>query len=295
VRVSIESLTVVRLWIFDGRHSDILLIQNPKFKIFLVAARLIYFKNTVTFLLSLNHIDCYYGSTAILQDIHLQVRAGEFVAIVGASGCGKSTLLKLVAGLLAPHRGTLIWQESLQLSFVFQEPALMPWARTIDNVALPLKLVGVPQARTRAQRALELVGLSDWDRAYPHQLSGGMKMRVSIARALVTQPQVMLMDEPFGALDDLTRHKLNNELTALSTAQAWTTIFVTHNIGEAVYLADRVLIMAAQPGRIMGEVKIPVAQPRTDFRYSTEHNEYCRLVSEQLFQCDQPVGRQHDA
>jgi NitT/TauT family transport system ATP-binding protein len=248
----------------------------------------------VTLLLALNHIDYHYGSTAILQDIHLQVGAGEFVAIVGASGCGKSTLLKIVAGLLVPHRGTLLWQQESRLSFVFQEPALMPWARTIDNVALPLKLAGVPQpqARARAQQALQLVDLPNCNRAYPHQLSGGMKMRVSIARALVTQPQVMLMDEPFGALDDLTRHKLNSELTALSTAQAWTTIFVTHNIGEAVYLADRVLIMAAQPGRMMGEVEIPVAQPRTDFRYSAEHNEYCRLVSEQLSQCDRPaVGR----
>jgi NitT/TauT family transport system ATP-binding protein len=248
----------------------------------------------VTLLLALNHIDYHYGATAILQDIHLQVGSGEFVAIVGASGCGKSTLLKIVAGLLAPHRGTLLWQQESRLSFVFQEPALMPWARTIDNVALPLKLAGSPQARTRAQQALELVGLPDWDRAYPHQLSGGMKMRVSIARALVTQPQVMLMDEPFGALDDLTRHKLNYELTALSVQQAWTTIFVTHNIGEAVYLADRVLIMAAQPGRIMGEVKIPVAQPRTDFRYSAEHSEYCRLVSEQLSQCDRLAVRKRD-
>jgi NitT/TauT family transport system ATP-binding protein len=246
----------------------------------------------VNSILSLDRLDLYYGSTPILQGIDLTIDRGEFVAIVGASGCGKSTLLKIVAGLLTPHSGTLIWQGSPQLSFVFQEPALMPWARTIDNVALPLKLAGVSEARARAQQALELVGLPDWDRAYPHQLSGGMKMRVSIARALVTQPQVMLMDEPFGALDDLTRHKLNSELTALSTAQAWTTIFVTHNIGEAVYLADRVLIMAAQPGRIMGEVEIPVAQPRTDFRYSAEHNEYCRLVSAQLSQCDRPaVGR----
>jgi NitT/TauT family transport system ATP-binding protein len=248
----------------------------------------------VTSLLSLDRLDLCYGSTQILQGIDLTIDRGEFVAIVGASGCGKSTLLKIVAGLLTPHSGTLIWQGNPQLSFVFQEPALMPWARTIDNVALPLKLAGIPQARARAQQALQLVGLPDWDRAYPHQLSGGMKMRVSIARALVTQPQVMLMDEPFGALDDLTRHKLNSELTALSTAQAWTTIFVTHNIGEAVYLADRVLIMSAQPGRIVGEVEIPVAQPRSDFRYSAEHNEYCRLVSEQLSQCDRPMVRKSD-
>jgi NitT/TauT family transport system ATP-binding protein len=248
----------------------------------------------VNSILSIDRLDLYYGSTQILQEIDLTIDRGEFVAIVGASGCGKSTLLKIVAGLLTPHSGTLMWQGNPQLSFVFQEPALMPWARTIDNVALPLKLAGSPQALTRARQALELVGLPDWDRAYPHQLSGGMKMRVSIARALVTQPQVMLMDEPFGALDDLTRHKLNSELTALSTAQAWTTIFVTHNIGEAVYLADRVLIMAPQPGRIVGEVKIPVAQPRTDFRYSAEHSEYCRLVSEQLSQCDRPMVRKSD-
>jgi NitT/TauT family transport system ATP-binding protein len=236
-------------------------------------------------ILSLDNIDLYYGSMAILQGISLSIAQGEFVAIVGASGCGKSTLLKIIAGLLAPTKGSLTWQQQPPLSFVFQEPALLPWAKVIDNVALPLRLGGITktQARLAASQALQAVGLPDYEQAYPHQLSGGMKMRVSIARALATQPQVLLLDEPFAALDDITRHKLNSELTQLSNQQAWTTIFVTHNIGEAVYLADRVLIMSNQPGQIAAAVPIVVDQPRsTNFRFAPEHNHYCRVVSDHL-------------
>jgi NitT/TauT family transport system ATP-binding protein len=239
----------------------------------------------VSQILSLDNIDLYYGSRAILQGVSLSISRGEFVAIVGASGCGKSTLLKIIAGLLAPTNGSLTWQQQSPLSFVFQEPALLPWAKVIDNVALPLRLGGMTkaQARQAANQALQAVGLPDYEQAYPHQLSGGMKMRVSIARALVTRPQVLLLDEPFAALDDITRHKLNSELTQLSNQQAWTTVFVTHNIGEAVYLADRVLIMSNQPGQIAAAVPIAVSQPRsTNFRFAPEHNHYCRVISDHL-------------
>jgi NitT/TauT family transport system ATP-binding protein len=222
---------------------------------------------------------------SVLQDISLTVHDGEFISIVGASGCGKSTLLKIIAGLLPPTAGHLQWQSPPSLSFVFQEPALLPWATVLDNVCLPLKLAKIPKAQgmMAARSALDSVGLLASAKAYPHQLSGGMKMRVSIARALVTQPTVMLLDEPFGALDDITRHKLNSELIALSAVQGWTTLFVTHNIYEAVYLADRVLVMSTTPGQIVGEIKIDVPQPRSpEFRLSAIHNEYCQHVNNAL-------------
>jgi NitT/TauT family transport system ATP-binding protein len=221
----------------------------------------------------------------VLQDISLTVDEGEFISIVGASGCGKSTLLKIIAGLLPPTVGHLQWLTPPRLSFVFQEPALLPWATVLDNVCLPLKLAKIPkgQALNAARSALDAVGLLTSTKAYPHQLSGGMKMRVSIARALVTQPTVMLLDEPFGALDDITRHKLNSELITLSATQGWTTLFVTHNIYEAVYLADRVLVMSVSPGQIAGEIKIDVPQPRSpEFRLSAIHNQYCQQVNNAL-------------
>jgi NitT/TauT family transport system ATP-binding protein len=223
-----------------------------------------------------------------LQEVDLTINQAEFVSLVGPSGCGKSTLLKIVAGLSALSSGALVWGEGdyqPEIAFVFQEPALMPWARVKDNVQLPLRLVGIPNKKAEAMVAdtLRLVGLENFKNAYPRQLSGGMKMRTSIARALVTSPQVLLMDEPFGALDDITRTKLNNDLLTLWSQQRWTVLFVTHNIYEAVYLSERVVVMAANPGRIVAEILIDEPMPRTDaFRTSLAYSHYCRQVAEAL-------------
>lgn len=240
-------------------------------------------------LLELNQVNKIYGNgTIALNNMSLGVEAGEFISLVGPSGCGKSTVLKIIAGLDDVSSGQIKWQKknpNKGLAFVFQEPALMPWATVRDNVILPLKLSHIPprQAQMRCSEAIHLVGLKGFENAYPRELSGGMKMRVSIARALVTEPQVMLMDEPFGALDEMTRSKLNKDILKLWEQQKWTVIFVTHNIYEAVHLSNRVLVMAARPGRILADVKINVPYPRPDdFRLSTECNQYCRTISEYL-------------
>lgn len=223
-----------------------------------------------------------------LKDLDLSINKSEFVSLVGPSGCGKSTLLRIVAGLTVLSSGSLGWGEGAnqsEIAFVFQEPALMPWAKVIDNVQLPLKLAGIPKKKAVATvlDALRLVGLENFKSVYPRQLSGGMKMRASIARALVTSPQVLLMDEPFGALDDITRTKLNNDLLTLWSQQRWTVLFVTHNIYEAVYLSERVVVMAAQPGRVVAEILINEPLPRTEaFRTSLPYSHYCRQVAEAL-------------
>lgn len=223
-----------------------------------------------------------------LQGIDLEIGRGEFVSLVGPSGCGKSTLLRIVAGLSDLSSGLLEWGEGTgqqEISFVFQEPALMPWATVKDNVQLPLKIKGVPdkKAEISVSEVLHLVGLENFKRAYPRQLSGGMKMRASIARALITSPQVLLMDEPFGALDDITRTKLNDDLLALWHRKRWTVLFVTHNIYEAVYLSERVLVMAARPGRIVADIRIDEPAPRRqDFRLSPAYSDYCRKVANSL-------------
>ncbi len=230
----------------------------------------------------------YANGTVALQDVTLGVGRGEFLGVVGASGCGKSTLLRAIANLTPLSSGRLRWQGDRpvrDLAFVFQEAALLPWATVLDNVRLPLALGGTParSARAIAQAALQRVGLQGQETAYPRQLSGGMKMRVSLARALVTQPRLLLLDEPFGALDEITRSQLNEELLDLWQQQQWTTIFVTHNIYEAVYLANRVAILAANPGRLFGEVVIEAPYPRPpSFRTSDQGLAYCRAVSEQL-------------
>ncbi len=229
----------------------------------------------------------YARHNPILVDISLKITAGEFVAIVGASGCGKSTLLQAIAGLVKIDRGEIRWGRDPvpRLSFVFQEAGLMPWANILANVALPLRLMGKSRviANSIARETIDRVGLTDRANYYPFQLSGGMKMRASIARALVTQPEVLLMDEPFGALDEITRTKLNTELLELSDRAGWTTIFVTHNIYEAVYLADRVAVMSANPGRIAAEIEIDVPRPRQPaFRLSNLHTSYCQQVEAKL-------------
>lgn len=240
--------------------------------------------------ININHVNKVYANgTVALQDMNLTINEGEFISLLGPSGCGKSTALRLIAGLGKQNSGTihLSGHQQPELAFVFQEAALMPWATVLENVRLPLKLAGVSPHKSRAtvQEALNLVGLAGFERNYPRELSGGMKMRVSIARALVTQPSIMLMDEPFGALDEMTRSKLNSDLLALWQQKLWTVVFVTHNIYEAVYLSNRVIIMAARPGRVIADIAIEVAYPRSEeFRTSRLFNEYCRQVSARLSQ-----------
>lgn len=233
----------------------------------------------------------YTNGTVALQDMSLTVLQSQFISLVGPSGCGKSTVLKLIAGLSAMTSGQIKWQDPTcqtergKLAFVFQEAALMPWTTVLENVRLPLKFDRVPKdtSEREARAALERVGLSGFENAYPRELSGGMKMRVSIARALVTQPDVLLMDEPFGALDEITRSKLNSDLLNLWHQQQWTVLFVTHNIYEAVYLSNRVVVMAARPGRVVADVTIEAPYPRSEaFRTSAVYNNYCREVSDRL-------------
>lgn len=214
----------------------------------------------------------FAGGIRALSGVTFGIERGEFVSIVGPSGCGKSTLLRLVSGLLDPTEGTVQTaghaardvKERRDAGFVFQQPTLLPWRTVEQNVALPGELGPSPKridpARVRA--ALELVGLSDFARVFPHQLSGGMQMRVSLARALVTEPGVLLMDEPFAALDEITRQKLNEDLLTLWARDKWTGLFVTHNVVEAVFLSQRVFVMSARPGRIVEEIVIPFAYPR---------------------------------
>jgi NitT/TauT family transport system ATP-binding protein len=199
-----------------------------------------------------------------LSDLSFQVSEGEFVSLLGPSGCGKSTALRLIAGLLAPDHGAIRWQGACpELGFVFQEPTLMPWADALANARLPLDLKQTPRAESeaRAARALARLGLGDFLHAYPRQLSGGMKMRVSIARALAAAPRLLLMDEPFAALDEPTRQSLNDDLLALSREDGITVIFVTHSVTEATYLSDRVLVMSPRPSRVKSEIVLP-AGPR---------------------------------
>jgi NitT/TauT family transport system ATP-binding protein len=217
----------------------------------------------------------YPTGTHALAPVDLDVRPGEFLTLLGPSGCGKTTLLNLIAGLLAPSAGTMRWWggdyastggPGRRLAMVFQTPTLMPWSRIDANVRLPLDLAGAP--REHADRdvadALALVGLADAARAFPRELSGGMQMRASIARALVTAPDLLLMDEPFGALDEFTRQRLDDELLSLWAAKHLTVVFVTHSIVEAAYLSTRVAVMAARPGRVIAEVPIDEPYPRSD-------------------------------
>jgi len=243
-------------------------------------------------LLRLRHVGKTYGSgTVALSDVDLDVAAGEFVTLLGPSGCGKSTVLRLLAGLASPSSGTIEWSdadaapESRRIGFVFQEPTLMPWASVAANVALPLRLADVARTEiaTRVAGALDRVGLASFSTAYPRELSGGMKMRVSIARALVTRPRVLLLDEPFAALDEITRFRLNNDLRRLWRSEGWTVLFVTHSVYEAVYLSNRIVVMATHPGRIASEHAIPLPAVRSEAtRASAEYVAACREVSAAL-------------
>ena len=227
----------------------------------------------------------FANGTLALSDVELDVFEYQFLSLLGPSGCGKSTLLRLIAGLSEPSAGTISWQGHPSLSFVFQEPTLMPWATALSNVMLPLRLAGVrrDERRERAAAALAQVGLAGFEKSYPRELSGGMKMRVSIARALVTRPKVLLMDEPFAALDEITRFKLNNDLLELWQREGLTVIFVTHSVFESAFLSQRIAVMAARPGRFIEEVMLEAPYPRTpEYRTSTQNNEYCRRASAAL-------------
>jgi NitT/TauT family transport system ATP-binding protein len=236
----------------------------------------------------------FANGTVALQNVDMVIRPGEFLCLLGPSGCGKSTLLKLAAGLGLPTGGTIDWPQSAydaqgelerSIGFVFQEPTLLPWRTVRDNVYLPLMLAGVsrPDAQARIGEVLDQVGLSKFSHAYPRQLSGGMKMRVSIARALVTRPRILLMDEPFAALDEITRSKLNNELLELFASQKLTVIFVTHSVYESVYLSSRIVVMTSRPGRVSADLAVEVPYPREEaFRTSPLYNGYCRAASEAL-------------
>ncbi len=223
-----------------------------------------------------------------LDGLDFAVREGEFVSLLGPSGCGKSTALRIIAGLSAPSSGTVEWPDEAaadRIGFVFQDPTLMPWADVAGNVQLPLKLAQVDElaARAAVARALERVGLVDFAPSYPRELSGGMRMRASIARARVTEPQLLLMDEPFAALDEITRFKLNNDLLAVWQELRRTVIFVTHSVFESVYLSQRILVMTPRPGKLFSEVAINAPYPRDErFRTSAEYAAYCRTVSEAL-------------
>jgi NitT/TauT family transport system ATP-binding protein len=236
----------------------------------------------------------FANGTLALDTFDLTIRTGEFLSLLGPSGCGKSTALRLIAGLGDPTGGGISWsgatrggrrRNRLEVGFVFQEPTLMPWTTVFRNVMLPLELEGIEHgvATKRVALALERVGLTTFRDAYPRELSGGMKMRVSIARALVTDPPLLLMDEPFAALDEITRFKLNNDLLELWRAVGHTVIFVTHSVFESVYLSSRIVVMTPRPGRVFTELAIDAPYPRDEsFRTSAEYAGYCRIASQAL-------------
>lgn len=249
------------------------------------------------------------GSVTALNAMALDVFDGDFVSLLGPSGCGKSTALRLIAGLIRPTQGRIIWADGNshsggdgssnngsgedashqtlghKLGVVFQEPTLMPWATVEDNVYLPMRLARIPKALVREQIAeiLSVVGLSGFENSYPRELSGGMKMRVSIARAMVTRPKLILMDEPFAALDEITRFKLNNDLLEMQARIGCTVVFVTHSVFESVFLSNRIIVMAARPGRVVNELRVDEPYPRhEDFRTSPDYAAHCRATSEAL-------------
>ncbi|QEW22413.1 Aliphatic sulfonates import ATP-binding protein SsuB [Marinibacterium anthonyi] len=237
-------------------------------------------------LMQIDRVGKTFGRDVVaLRGMSLDVRQGDFISLLGPSGCGKSTALRLIAGLIHPTQGRIRWEGPRELGVVFQEATLMPWATVEDNVWLPMRLKGRPKAQVRGDiaEALELVGLKGFEKAYPRELSGGMKMRVSIARAMVTKPSLILMDEPFAALDEITRFKLNNDLLAMKDKLGCTVIFVTHSVFESVFLSDRIVIMAARPGRVIEEVGVNEPYPRTEiYRTSADYAAHCRDASDAL-------------
>jgi NitT/TauT family transport system ATP-binding protein len=239
----------------------------------------------------------YGNAHAVLQSIDLVVAKQEFISIIGPSGCGKSTILKLIAGLANPTSGTIRVDGMTPLnaretiSFVFQDATLLPWRTVKQNIGLGLELEHAPNARREKEIAalLDFVGLTNVAEAYPRELSGGMKMRVSIARALATNPRLMLLDEPFAALDEMSRDRLNEEILRLRAEQNWTAVFVTHSVSEAVFLSDRIVVLAPNPGRIHAEFQVEMPAPRTSaIRNSPQFDAIVARVSHTLRETLQP-------
>jgi NitT/TauT family transport system ATP-binding protein len=237
----------------------------------------------------------YSSGVVALANVSIAIQAREFVTLLGPSGCGKSTVLRLIAGLGSLSAGRIDWpgeagkslakRNRRNIGFVFQEPTLMPWASVRDNVYLPLRLAREPReaVRARVEDAIAQVGLEGFGDAYPRELSGGMKMRVSIARALVTGPDLLLMDEPFAALDEITRFRLNDDLLKLWARRRLTVVFVTHSVYESVYLSERVLVMSGRPGRVVEEIKVPTPYPRDEsYRNSPGYGSLCSATSAAL-------------
>ncbi len=235
---------------------------------------------------AIDHVGKHFpGGREVLADVTLSASPGDLVALIGASGCGKTTLLRLLAGLTPPSAGAVTLDGIIpaeareRLAFIFQEPTLLPWLTTQRNVELPLRLRGeAPAARqARALELLRMVGLENATEQFPRQLSGGMKMRVSLARALTQQPGLLLLDEPFAALDELTRNRLNEDLLRLREQSPFTAFFVTHSVAEAVFLSNRIIVLAANPGRVAAEIAVPFPYPRR--RELRENLEYQKLVA----------------
>lgn len=224
----------------------------------------------------------FASGTQALRDVSFDVKSGEFVSLLGPSGCGKSTALRIAAGLLAPDAGA-VTRDTADIGFVFQDPTLMPWADALTNARLPLDLKGVARgdANARAAAALARVGLKGFEHAYPRELSGGMKMRVSLARALAAQPKLLLLDEPFAALDEITRNALGDDLLRLWREDGLTVLFVTHSVGESAFLSQRVLVMTPRPGSITADLALPQGR---DTRLAPATIEAQRSISDALTQ-----------
>jgi NitT/TauT family transport system ATP-binding protein len=244
----------------------------------------------------------FSNGTLALKDMSLDVERGEFLSLLGPSGCGKSTALRIIAGLGAPSSGRVDWPSSRlnakglpqgDIGFVFQEPTLMPWSTVFGNVYLPLKLQGMgkAEARPRVMDMLTAVGLADFAESYPRELSGGMKMRVSIARALVTKPKLLLMDEPFAALDEITRQKLNDDVLRIWRRSGVTVIFVTHSVFESAYLSNRIVVMKARPGQVYADIALATPSDReANYRTSEEYRATTDKVSRALQEAIQLGG-----
>jgi NitT/TauT family transport system ATP-binding protein len=252
-------------------------------------------RNTPPFILAEGLQKSFGTKPRTIGDLGLEVEAGDFVTLLGPSGCGKSTLLKLLAGLSSLSGGSIRIDGMSPraarefISFIFQDSTLLPWRTVSANIALALEFEGMPREGQRplVEGVLKLVGLSQVAGYYPRQLSGGMKMRVSIARALITTPRLLLMDEPFGALDEITRNHLNEEVLRLKEKQNWTAVFVTHSVHEAVFLSNRVMLMRMGPGRITREIPVPFAFPRTAaLRRDPEYLKLVGVVSDALAEND---------
>lgn len=227
---------------------------------------------------------CFPDGTEALSDISLSIARGEFVSVVGPSGCGKSTLLKIASGLHT-HTAGVIRVDREHLGYTFQDATLLPWRKVLGNVELLMELRGYPAAERRriAREQISLVGLDGFADHYPKRLSGGMRMRVSLARSLALEPQVFMFDEPFGALDEITRERLNDELLALYLRKGFTGLFITHSIPEAVYLSSKVIVMSRRPGRILEVFDVPFGYPRgSDLRYDAAFAELCGRISVSL-------------